>query len=115
MNQGNQDPPKPAALDYASMPTGPRLSRLAIVAFILGVISGPMAVGLVVAWDRFNHYYSDGIIRYILFAVCVPTLIICITAIIRAKRAKERLKGRILATIGLVACIVWAVLIPILV
>ena len=102
-------------LDYASKSTGSRLSRLAIVALILGILSGPIAYGLIymvapfiiAKWPRLNKHDYDYIGMSIWLAILVPACVICSAAMIHVKQSKGHLRGRMIAIVGLLACVAW--------
>ena len=106
-------------LDYACKATGPRTSRLAVVACILGILSGPVAFVINATVSQFEPYLSSrypeanplwGIALLTYVVVYVPTVFISIAALLRVVRSHKRLKGLMIARVGVLTCFAWIVL-----
>jgi hypothetical protein len=92
-----------------------RRSRVAVVGFIMGSLSGPCTfVFLLISNTVRNRFYQEKIADAIeLCAVWVPgsaALLVCGVAIVTIRRSKHQaLRGIWFAVLGLLAVLAWAI------
>ena len=102
--------------ELGSYPTDVRISRFAVLSFVLAVLSTPALLFKLVWASVYSWLATQPWVRpsqavhltnISLMAPTILSLILCIVAAVRVGRNRDRLRGDTLAMLGMCLCMLW--------